>query len=67
MKDYIASEIVDLIRATNADGSPALTKGEAALLISLFSSVAVARAERNQMLSALPKACHPVLKGARAS
>ena len=67
MAQHTASEIVDLIRATNADGSPALSKGEATLLISLFSSVAVARAERKQMLSAFPKACHPVLKGARAS
>lgn len=67
MKDHTAAEIVDLIRASNPDGPPALSKGEAALLISLFSSVAVARAERNQMLCALPKACHPILKGARAS
>lgn len=67
MKDHTAADIVDLIRATNADGSPALSKGEASLLISLFSSVAVARAERKQMLRALPKACHPVLRGARAS
>jgi hypothetical protein len=67
MKDYTAAEIVDLIRTTNPDGSPALSKSEAALLISLFTSAAIARAERNQMLSAFPKACHPVLKGARAS
>lgn len=64
---HTASEIVDLIRATNSDGSPALSKGEAALLISLFTSAAIARAERNQMLSALSNSLHPVLKGARAS
>lgn len=67
MKDYTAAEIVDLIRATNPDGSHQMTKGEAMLLISLFSSAAIARAECKQMLSTFPKACHPVLKGARAS
>ena len=64
MKDRTASEIVELIRAVKPDGSPALTNGEAALLVSLFASVAVARAERNLVLA---PSSGRLLHGARSS
>jgi len=67
MAQHTATEIVDLIRATNADGSPALSKGEATLLISLFASAAIARSERKQSLCMGPMAPTRVLRGGRAS
>lgn len=50
--DHTSSEIVALIRATDMRGRHALNVSEAALLINLYASVAVARAERDMLADA---------------
>ena len=49
-----SSEIVALIRQTTPDADFALSDSEAALLVDLFASVAVVKAERDILTAYLP-------------